>query len=106
MISIIGFGAFGSSLAHVISQNKAVKIYARDQSVVNYFHAHKTNKKYLQNLKFNDNVTVTSNINEIINEKVEMLVLAIPSSALIPFLETHKHLISNSTLIINTAKGY
>ena len=106
MISIIGFGAFGTSLAYVISKNTHVRIYTRDKDAVDYYNEFQMNKKYLTSLNLNDNITVTSNIDDVINDHVEILLLAIPSHAIIPFLESNKHLISMNTCIVNTAKGF
>jgi glycerol-3-phosphate dehydrogenase (NAD(P)+) len=106
MISIIGFGSFGTSLAYIISKNTQVRIYTRDKDALAYYNEFQMNKKYLTSLKLNDNITVTTNIDDVINDNIEILVLAIPSTAIISFLESTKSLISMNTLIVNTAKGF
>ena len=106
MISIIGYGSFGTSLAYIISKNTQVRIYTRDKDAVAYYNEFQMNKKYLTSLKLNDNITVTTNIDDVINDNIEILVLAIPSTAIISFLESNKSLISMNTLIVNTAKGF
>jgi len=104
LIGFIGFGNYGTALAHIVSKNNNVIIYSRNEDVVEYFLKHKKNKNYLCDIKFNDNVKVTNCLNDVINN-IDILILAIPAQAVQQFLIQNKDMIADSLVIVNTSKG-
>lgn len=53
-IAVLGGGAFGTALAHISSRNQGnfVKIYARNQDVVNSINSKNLNPKFFPDTKF------------------------------------------------------
>jgi len=86
-IGILGGGVWGCALARVLSQNK-VKIYARNEKLVQSINKHKINPK-LKYSSFNENVSATLSLNDLQN--VRYLFIALPAQNI-------REVIQNSTL--------
>ncbi len=99
-IGIIGGGVWGSALAKLLSNNK-ISIIARDKKVVNSINEHRFNPK-LKYAVFNENVSATTDLNEVKN--VDYLFLALPSQNIRSVLSKVNFLNFNQEIII-ASKG-
>ena len=99
-IGILGGGVWGSALAKLLS-NSRVCIFARDEKVVNYINEHKFNPK-LKYTVFNDNVTTTLDITNL--QKVDYLIITLPSQNIREVLKKYSMENKNQQIII-ASKG-
>lgn len=102
-ISIIGGGSWGTTLGNVLADNgHNVKVYMRDSKASAEFNKNHTLNKYLPNVKFNDSMISTDDINEA--GDCEIAVFAIPSQSIRSVLEEHSDLFQNC-IVVNVSKG-
>jgi glycerol-3-phosphate dehydrogenase (NAD+) len=104
-ISVIGAGAFGTSLATIAARNgHDVVIYARDSDIVNSINSAHLNSKYLSDFTLLSNISGTTNVTEALTN-MDLIILALPAQVIPDFLGQHKDIISDKTLLCNSAKG-
>lgn len=78
-VGVIGAGAWGSGLAQAIARGgHKVQIWAREQDVVDAINNEHENKRYLPGYPLSENLTASTNINEVADGK-DYLILASPS---------------------------
>lgn len=104
-ITVIGAGAFGTALAQVAARcGNSVVIYARNPEVVSSINSHHINPHYLSEFELSTDITATTSVEEALTN-AHFAILAIPTQLIPNWLKDHKHLISPSLLLCNTAKG-
>lgn len=104
-ISILGSGSWGSALAQVLTDNHhEVLLWGRSIDELVDISKYHHNDKYLPGIDLNGSIKVSSNLSEAI--QTEVIVLAVPSSALEDILVKINTLLDHPVLIINTAKGF
>ena len=78
-VGVIGAGAWGSGLAQALARGgHKVQIWAREPDVVDSINNDHENKRYLQGYPLSENLTASTDINEVAGGK-EFLILASPS---------------------------
>ena len=78
-VGVIGAGAWGSGLAQALARGgHKVQIWAREPDVVDSINNEHENKRYLQGYPLSENLTASTDINEVAGGK-EFLILASPS---------------------------
>ena len=78
-VGVIGAGAWGSGLAQAIARGgHKVQIWALENDVVDSINNEHENKRYLPGFPLSENLTASTNIEEVANGK-EYLILASPS---------------------------
>ncbi|MFN8015494.1 MAG: NAD(P)H-dependent glycerol-3-phosphate dehydrogenase [Acidimicrobiia bacterium] len=77
MIGIVGAGAWGTTLSHILSDKDDVVLYLRDKDLAKEIEEHRVNKKYLPEVNLSSRVRATSNIEEM--SEAEQVVIAVPS---------------------------
>jgi len=78
-VGVIGAGAWGSGLAQAIARGgHKVQIWAMEDDVVESINKEHENKRYLPGYPLSENLTASTNIEEVANGK-EYLILASPS---------------------------
>lgn len=103
-VGIIGAGSLGTALAQTMSENvDEVILQLRRENLRDSINNCKKNSEYYPNVKLADNITATTDLNDL--KDCEVIFLSIPSSAFRPLLEELKDLISNDTILVTTAKG-
>jgi len=94
---VIGGGAFGTSVANLISESfKHVYILVRSNDVYEAINSG-VNSIYLPNKKLNKNLSAILSFDELENkvEDIQLIVSGLPTSAIIPFFSTyHKNILS------------
>lgn len=104
-ITVIGAGSWGTALANLLAENgEDVRIYARDQKVVDSINQDQRNLKYFPDYKLNSQLKAFSNLKESL-EEVDVVVISVPTQALTGVLAEIKNLINSETIIVSTAKG-
>lgn len=104
-IAVIGAGSWGTALANLLADNgNQVKIYARDNQVVESINEQNINYKYFPEHKLNNNIIAYNNLRDSLLN-TEAVVVSVPTSALKEVLNKSKEIISQDTIIVSTAKG-
>ncbi|KAJ1389095.1 NAD-dependent glycerol-3-phosphate dehydrogenase [Ochromonadaceae sp. CCMP2298] len=104
-IAVIGAGAYGTAIAEMAARaGHRVKLYARDNAVVNAINTERRNPRYLSEFTLSPKILAVSSIAQAL-EDVTLAILAIPTQKIPSWLEDHKLKIHPELLICNTAKG-
>lgn len=102
-ISILGAGSWSTSIANLLAEKEDVIIYARDESVVSSINNDHINIKYFPDVKLNENIKATSNLEEIFINKY--IINGIPTQQIRNVLNLSHHLLNDNHIIINLSKG-
>ena len=105
-ISVLGDGAWGSAIAHLLCTNKHnVTMWGPFPDYILEMQKLRSNPRFLPKIKFSENINFTSDIKEAVLNS-EILVLALPSQYIRtllknikPFLDKEKH------ILVDLAKG-
>ncbi len=104
-VSVLGAGAWGTTLAQVLSDaGNDVLLWGRSADVIDEINNSRTNKKYLPGITLPANITATGDIAKAMAHS-QTLVLAIPAQNLRSKLNEWKPQISQSATLISTVKG-
>lgn len=104
-ISVLGAGAWGSTLAQVLTDgNNDVLLWGRRQEVVNEINTSHTNIKYLGSQILPESIRATSDVTEAFAHS-KYIVLAIPAQSLREKLAELKPLFKGDEVVISTLKG-
>lgn len=104
-VTVIGGGAWGSTMAQVLCDaGNDVLIWARDPEVVSEINNSHTNTKYVDKLQLPIELKATSDI-KLAFEHSNYYVLAIPTQQLRSMLEAWKTFVNPSATVISTLKG-
>lgn len=102
-ITIIGTGAYGTSLAQVLNNDNKIIMYGIDNEEINNIN-NKNNKKYFSDIKLGNNIKATNNL-KLALDKCEILIIAVPT---LFFTDVCK-MIANNLLhpvhFVNVTKG-
>lgn len=104
-VAFIGGGSFGTALAILLAKkDNEVRIYDRDESVVEDINNNRRNDRYIKDLVIPSNVKAYGNMDEAIND-AEYIVLAVPSHIIRSVARSLKGKIDPKATIISIAKG-
>ncbi|CAB4336759.1 unannotated protein [freshwater metagenome] len=104
-VSVFGAGAWGSTLAQVLSDaGNEVLLWGRKEDVINEINTKHTNSKYIGENILPDEIRATTDIEEAFAFS-KNYVLAIPSQQLRATLKLWKPHFSDDCLIVSTLKG-
>lgn len=105
-VIFIGAGAIGTALGNILSEKGSGKIllHSIEEKVVKAINLHHINTKYFPSIRLSHDLSATSD-NRLL-EPADVIFLAIPSVAMMPYLnEIRKH-IPKEALLVNLAKGF
>ncbi|KXS42311.1 MULTISPECIES: NAD(P)H-dependent glycerol-3-phosphate dehydrogenase [unclassified Candidatus Frackibacter] len=104
-VAVIGGGSWGSALAIVLAQN-GYQVNLRDISPeqVEEINDKRSNNNYLPGVKFPDNITATTDLEEAVKD-VGLVVVVVPSHVIREVAKELKGLISADTLVVSATKG-
>lgn len=89
-ILVIGSGAWGTSIANLLSENsKEVYISSIEPDVINEINAKHTNKKYLPEVTLNDNLKAIDQYIDAIND-FDLIFIVVPSAVCIDIFKAIK----------------
>ena len=104
-VGVIGSGAWGTALAHIISTaGNDVTLWGRNSKTTNDINTKNENTIYLKGLKLNSNIKATSKIEDVC--KTDVLVLAVPAQQIRSITNNIQKLIASDVPIICSAKGF
>lgn len=104
-VTVIGAGAWGTTLAQILSDaGNEVLLWARNSEVVSEINTKHTNSKYLNELVLPTNLVATSDTNAALNFS-DIYVLAIPTQQLRPMLKEWASEINKDAIVVSTLKG-
>lgn len=103
-IGVVGAGAMGSAISQTVCDNtKKVLLYARRKEVVDSINETHFNREYFPNIRLEDNIFATNDLNDL--KDAEVIFLTIPSSKMREVTRSLKDIISPDCVLVNTAKG-
>ena len=104
-ITIIGAGSFGTAVANVLCNNSNNKVYlwSNIKEEAEEIERTRINSAYFPNKILDPNLKAVFEKEYI--SKSDILMLIIPSAAIIDFIDENKEIIKPDTLIVNYAKG-
>ena len=104
-VSVLGPGAWGTTLAQVLSDaGNDVVLWGRSSDVIDEINNSRTNARYLPGITLPSNIKATGDLSEAMAHS-QTLVLAIPAQNLRSKLKEWKPEISSSATLISTVKG-
>lgn len=104
-ITVLGAGSWGTALAIVAARNRhEVRLWGRDESVVEAIKRTRTNPYYLTDFSMPKNVLVTRILEEALSDS-EFVLLVVPSHGIRDLLEQIKRHVSDETVLVSAAKG-
>jgi len=103
-VGFLGCGSWGAALGNILAEkNVSVSMWHRDPHIVKDLRRNR--KHYLiPSLTIHDDVTITSKIENVINN-AHIIILAIPSQSIRGLLKKTNTSLQNVTYIVNVAKG-
>ena len=104
-IVIAGAGTFGTAVAERLAWNinNRVVIHTIEKDVEQEINTHHTNRKYFPTRFLNRYLSATSDFS--VFREADVIMLVIPSKAIVPFSEEVRKNTKREPLIINLAKG-
>ena len=104
-ISIIGAGAWGTTVANLIAEKgNLVNIWDYSEEVVESIKNKHTNSRYLPDIELSKNLIPAHDLKGAVSNK-ELLIMAVPSKYLDDVLENMNMYISSNTHILSLVKG-
>lgn len=103
-IGVVGAGAWGTSLAHIQAEaGRQVKLWARENDVVDMINLRHENENYLPGVKLNDGIKVTSSLSDMHDSDIIMIVT--PAQFVRSTLEGIRHESLDGKAIVLCSKG-
>ena len=107
-VSVLGTGCLGTAVAQVLTDNKHdVLLWTVDEKQVKEINEKRTNKFYYENFKFDENVSATTSLEEIVNYS-DNIVVVLPSKFIKDTMKKINKVLKNSNdkkTFINLSKG-
>lgn len=104
-VTFLGGGSFGTSLAILLaSKGHDVRIYDREEAIVNDINDNRKNDKYIKGLQIPERVIAYNEMDTAL-EGAEYVVIAVPSHVIRVVARSLKDKVSENTVIISIAKG-
>lgn len=103
-IGVIGAGSLGTALSQILAVNgNHVDLYVRRKLISLEINKSHYNSDYYPNVKLNDKIIATSNLNTL--SKCDLIFLCIPSSEIRIIMDKLIKLDSKNFIIVSTIKG-
>ena len=102
--AVVGAGAWGTTLATLLSKAAPVTLLARDESHAATLRADGQNKHYLPGVPLDERVVVTADASAL-GAATELVVLAVPSRAMRSTVASVADSLSGSAVLLSVAKG-
>lgn len=103
-ISVIGAGAWGTTIALLAAENKhSVILWSFEEEVTKTINSLRENKKYLNGFQLPQNIEATSDIKKAAD--TEMLILVTPSQYLRGTLKKFAKFLQKDSIVVSAVKG-
>lgn len=103
-IGVIGGGSWGTTVAHLLSRHKSVKLWARNPVTVDEINHNNSNQHYLPDAQLSPKLSASADLQEVTEGK-NLIVMAIPSQNFRDVLSQGSKYIPKHTPIISLSKG-
>jgi glycerol-3-phosphate dehydrogenase (NAD(P)+) len=103
-LAVVGAGAWGTTLALLLSRAGPVTLLARDQTHADTLRAHGQNRHYLPDVPLGDAIHVTADASTI-GPASELVIFAVPSRAMRGTVATVAPFLSEAVVLLSVAKG-
>ncbi len=105
-IHFAGGGSIATALAMSLANGgrREIVLVSEEIEVVNDINSSHFNRKYFPGVRLKPNIFATNDISSFKNAKV--IFIAIPSVAVVDYLEKHRGMIPDTAIIVNLAKGF
>lgn len=105
-ICIAGAGSIGTALGQVLApcNHLDVTLLSVEEDVVHDINSLHVNRTYFPQIRLDRNLKATMDASVLGN--AEIIFLAIPSSAVIPYILRYKDVINPNAILVNLAKGF
>ena len=106
LIIILGAGSFGTAIGNLLSNNDniAVQLLTTEKDAETNINNIHRNTKYFPNIQLNKLLRAT--VDQEILTMADVVLIAIPSSVVIQYVNTLKPYINDRALLINCSKGF
>lgn len=104
-ITVFGTGSFGTALANVLAENgHSVLMWGKNENTVDEINQSHQNKRYLKDVKLNETIKATSQLEQAVNFS-DIFLIALPTKAIRNVVtEIDQHIKTKKTFI-HVAKG-
>jgi glycerol-3-phosphate dehydrogenase (NAD(P)+) len=104
-VAIVGSAAWGTALGIILARNGIwTKIWARNQETADKLNQARENATYLPGPRFPTHLTATASLEEAM-DKVDMVILAVPSGTMRSNIGRAREYLGDTTLIVSATKG-
>jgi glycerol-3-phosphate dehydrogenase (NAD(P)+) len=105
-IGILGAGSIGTALAHILAEKAtlSVQLWSIEEDVILEVGEKHFNSRYFPKIKLNPDILATTSLDDLAD--AEILFLAIPSVAVVNFVEDHAVYFNQEAIFVNLAKGF
>lgn len=104
-IAVIGAGSWGTAIAALLARkNYDVKLWARDERLINKINSSHKNPQYLTDVSIPSSVTATNDIEEALSN-VNIVALTVPSHTVRAITSSIKDILKQNMLIVSLTKG-
>lgn len=105
-VSVVGGGAWGTAVANLVADNVGgVRLWARDEDVVESINDRRTNPKFLAGVRLSRNLVATTSYEEALVD-VELLIWAIPVQYSRERLSEITPMLGRKVVVVNLSKGF
>jgi len=103
-LAVVGAGAWGTTLATLLSKSAPVTLFARDEAHASILRADGENKHYLPGVPLGERISVTADPGELASA-TELVVFAVPSRAMRATTATVAGSLADAAVLLSVAKG-
>ncbi len=103
-LAVVGAGAWGTTLAVLLSAREEVSLIVRDASHARRLRADGENRRYLPGVALPERIVVASDAS-VLQSATELIVLAVPSAAMRPTVRAIAGAVPDETVLLSVAKG-
>ncbi|MBP6978305.1 MAG: 2-dehydropantoate 2-reductase N-terminal domain-containing protein [Bacteroidales bacterium] len=105
-IVILGAGSIGTALGHILAEKETLKVILLtiEPEVAESINDLNTNQKYFPNIRLSKKLKAT--LGEYVIRDADILFLAIPSVAIMDYMQQNRKYLNDNTIIVNLAKGF
>jgi glycerol-3-phosphate dehydrogenase (NAD(P)+) len=103
-VGVIGAGAWGTTLASLLSARATTRLWAREPEVVESVTRSRENRLFLDGFRLPDELAVTDRLGEALYG-ADLVIIAVPSQYLRATMTAAQPYVPNSAVIVSVAKG-
>ena len=104
-MAVLGAGSWGTALAlHLARAGRTVRLWARDESLVQAMRASSANPRYLADVPLPPGVVPTSSLESALDD-AQFVIVAVPSHGLRAIVTAAAPLIAPQTVVVSATKG-